>query len=81
VFVIISDALRYEVAEELGNSDQYRETLYCRTAFPVGVLPSYTQLGMAALLPHDEMCYQAGNGDIVYADGLSTSGIPNAIPF
>lgn len=37
----------------------------------------YTQLGMAALLPHEQLCYQPGNGDIVYADGLSTSGIPN----
>src|SRR5690606_33684081 len=40
-------------------------------------LPSYTQLGMAALLPHEQLSYQQGNSDIVFADGLSTSGIPN----
>lgn len=77
VFVIISDALRYEVAEELGNQINTEKRFTAELRSQLGVLPSYTQLGMAALLPHDEMCYQAGNGDIVYADGLSTSGTPN----
>ncbi|HGP3873435.1 TPA: BREX-1 system phosphatase PglZ type A [Klebsiella pneumoniae] len=77
VFVIISDALRYEVAEELGNQINTEKRFTAELRSQLGVLPSYTQLGMAALLPHDEMCYQTGNGDIVYADGLSTSGTPN----
>lgn len=77
VFVIISDALRYEVAEELGNQINTEKRFTAELRSQLGVLPSYTQLGMAALLPHDEICYQAGNGDIVYADGLSTSGTPN----
>jgi len=77
VFVIISDALRYEVAEELGNQINTEKRFTAELRSQLGVLPSYTQLGMAALLPHDEMCYQPGNGDIVYADGLSTSGTPN----
>ncbi|ECA5834145.1 BREX-1 system phosphatase PglZ type A [Salmonella enterica subsp. enterica serovar Typhimurium] len=77
VFVIISDALRYEVAEELGNQINTEKRFTAELRSQLGVLPSYTQLGMAALLPHDEICYQAGSGDIVYADGLSTSGTPN----
>ncbi len=77
VFVIISDALRYEVAEELGNQINTEKRFTAELRSLLGVLPSYTQLGMAALLPHDEICYQPGSGDIVYADGLSTSGTPN----
>ncbi|EDD0846495.1 BREX-1 system phosphatase PglZ type A [Salmonella enterica subsp. enterica] len=77
VFVIISDALRYEVAEELGNQINTEKRFTAELRSQLGVLPGYTQLGMAALLPHDEICYQPGSGDIVYADGLSTSGTPN----
>lgn len=77
VFVIISDALRYEVAEELGNQINTEKRFTAELRSQLGVLPSYTQLGMAALLPHDEICYQPGSDDIVYADGLSTSGTPN----
>lgn len=77
VFVIISDALRYEVAEELGNQINTEKRFTAELRSQLGVLPSYTQLGMAALLPHDEICYQPGSGDIVYADGSSTSGTPN----
>ncbi|EAQ1820387.1 BREX-1 system phosphatase PglZ type A [Salmonella enterica] len=77
VFVIISDALRYEVAEELGNQINTEKRFTAELRSQLGVLPSYTQPGMAALLPHDEICYQPGSGDIVYADGLSTSGTPN----
>lgn len=77
VFVIISDALRYEVAEELSNQISTEKRFTAKLRSQLGVLPSYTQLGMAALLPHDGICYQAGSGDIVYADGLSTSGTPN----
>lgn len=77
VFVIISDALRYEVAEELGNQINIEKRFTAELRSQLGVLPSYTQLGMAALLLHDEICYQPGSGDIVYADGLSTSGTPN----
>jgi uncharacterized protein (TIGR02687 family) len=41
----------------------------------LGVLPSYTGLGMAALLPHKQLSY-ADNG-IVMVDGKSSSGIAN----
>ena len=53
--VIISDAMRYELGQELYRilSDDPR----CRVKSDVqlSVLPSYTRLGMAALLPHSSI--------------------------
>jgi uncharacterized protein (TIGR02687 family) len=61
IIVIISDALRYEVADELvGKLNQ--EKKYKSTIQPMlGVLPSYTQLGMASLLPHNVIDYDKNN--------------------
>jgi uncharacterized protein (TIGR02687 family) len=42
----------------------------------VSTLPSYTQLGMAALLPNRELSYEKEQ-DEVYADGISTKGTEN----
>ena len=50
--VIISDALRYEVAKELFNEMQDNPKCTAKINAVLGVLPSYTRLGMAALLPH-----------------------------
>ncbi len=76
VFVIISDALRYESAAELRElilqEDRYTATLNA----VLGSLPSYTQLGMASLLPHTTLTFEE-QIDIVYADGISTQGTPN----
>ena len=43
----------------------------------IGMLPSYTQLGMAALLPHQDLSYEKEQGSTVYADGQSTQGLEN----
>ena len=52
VYVIISDALRYEVAVEL-TSQLLRETKgTARISSMQAVFPSVTKFGMAALLPH-----------------------------
>ncbi len=77
VFVIISDALRYEVAEELTLSINGEKRFKAELETQLGVLPSYTQLGMAALLPHKSLAYKSGQGSVVYADGLSTQGLDN----
>ncbi|MGP6140551.1 BREX-1 system phosphatase PglZ type A [Jeotgalibaca sp. A127] len=50
--VIISDGLRYEVAKELVKRFQRDEKTSATIEPQIGVLPSYTQLGMASLLPH-----------------------------
>ena len=74
LFVIISDALRYENGAELSKRLQ-SENRYEATIEPmVSSLPSYTQLGMASLLPHKELSFQ-GESDLINADGMSSSGI------
>ena len=55
VVVIISDALRYEVAQELFRRLQDDPKCTVKLEMQLGVLPSYTQLGMAALLPHKRL--------------------------
>ena len=74
VFVIISDALRYETMVEL--SDHIASMPRMETEMKptmLSTLPSYTQLGMAALLPHKVLSYEK-NADEVFADGMSTKG-------
>ncbi|OUP58762.1 BREX-1 system phosphatase PglZ type A [Butyricicoccus pullicaecorum] len=53
--VIISDALRYEVGKELFRRMQDDPKCSARLEVQLSVLPSYTRLGMAALLPHTEL--------------------------
>ncbi|WP_163542000.1 BREX-1 system phosphatase PglZ type A [Occultella kanbiaonis] len=71
--VIISDALRYEVAEELGSRIRQEDRFDAELEAVLGVLPSYTQLGMAALLPHRTLKHSA-DGKIVLADDQPTNG-------
>ena len=74
VFVIISDALRWEIGHEL--KENLNQELIGHTSLQplLGVVPSYTQLGMAALLPHQKLEISNSN---VLADGDSTSGLEN----
>lgn len=72
VFVIISDALRYEIGEELHRSINQQNRFESKIDYMVTGLPSYTQLGMAAMLPHLSITF--GESDDVYIDGLSTKG-------
>ncbi len=77
VFVVISDALRYEIGEELVSLIR-REDRYGATITPsLGMLPSYTQLGMAALLPHKTLTLAPDGSGGVLADGKSTQGTSN----
>ena len=74
VFVIISDALRYECGAEL-KSLLVKENRYDATIEGlVSSVPSYTQLGMASLLPNKEIKIIDGN-DTVSVDEMSSSGI------
>ncbi|MCA9933333.1 MAG: BREX-1 system phosphatase PglZ type A [Anaerolineales bacterium] len=76
VVVIISDALRYEIGDEL--LDRIRqEDRYEATLSPlITLLPSFTQLGMAALLPHETLSI-AADGKTVLVDGQSSAGTGN----
>lgn len=53
--VIISDAMRYEVGKELFRRMQDDPKCTVKLEVQLSVLPSYTRLGMAALLPHTEL--------------------------
>lgn len=71
--VIISDALRYEVADELRGRIRQEDRFDADLDAVLGVLPSYTQLGMAALLPHRTLKHSE-DGKTVLADGEPTNG-------
>ncbi len=82
VFVIISDALRYEIAHELTHSINGEKRFKAELNSQLGVLPSYTQLGMAALLPHKTLSYKPADsgkntGAVVFVDGQSSQGLDN----
>lgn len=77
ICVIISDALRYEIAEELlgriRSLDRYEAAIE-----PVfGSLPSYTQLGMASLLPNGDLQIADNDTATVLVDGQSSLGLEN----
>lgn len=55
VIVIISDALRYECAKELMDRLELDEKCDAKIDCMLGVLPSVTSVGMASLLPHDDL--------------------------
>lgn len=74
--VVVSDALRYEVAEELASRIRGENKYDAKLEAMLGVLPSYTQLGMAALLPHKALGHSAG-GDPVLVDGQPSNGTVN----
>ena len=73
VFVVISDALRYEVAQELSDSLNGKYRFAAELGSQLGVLPSYTKLGMASLLPHHTLSYT--DAGLVQVDGLSSDGL------
>lgn len=76
IFVIVSDALRYEIAEELTEVINGEKRFSAELSSQLGVLPSYTQLGMAALLPHKSLEYQVQSGNpVVLVDGQSSAGV------
>ncbi len=70
--VIISDAMRYEVADELGSLIRQEDRFDATLEAVLGVLPSYTQLGMAALLPHSTLKHSA-DAKTVLADDQPTN--------
>lgn len=74
--VIISDALRYEVAEELASRIRGENKYEAKIEAMLGNLPSYTQLGMASLLPHKTLAHSA-SGDPVLVDGQPSNGTAN----
>lgn len=74
--VIISDALRYEIGEELLRLIRKLDRFEARLEPMLGSIPSYTQLGMGALLPNRDLRI-APEGSGVLVDGESVTGTEN----
>jgi len=77
VCVIISDALRYEIGEELQRAIRQEDRFTAELSPMLSMLPSYTQLGMAALLPNKELSIADNESGNVLIDGQSSIGTEN----
>lgn len=75
VFVIISDALRYEVAVELADKLNSETTGVCDIEALLGLIPSITKLGMASLLPYKSL--EIDMDGRVLVDGRTSAGLDN----
>jgi len=74
LFVVISDALRYENGWELCQDIQTEKRYEADIDYMITGLPSYTQLGMASLLPHQQLNIHPSDCTVM-ADGMSTVGL------
>lgn len=75
VVVVISDALRYEAGEALARRIRQENRFDAIIEPLVTMLPSYTQLGMAALLPHKTL--RIGEDATVLVDDKPSTGLEN----
>lgn len=74
VFVIISDAMRYEVAAAMADQLQRETQSKVSISSMQSIFPSITKFGMAALLPHKKLTVEVRNDVLtVLADGQSTA--------
>lgn len=77
VCVIISDAMRYEIGDELLSLIRQEDRYNAEIEPLLSMLPSYTQLGMAALLPNNELIFASSDTGTVLVDGQSSQGTAN----
>lgn len=73
--VIISDAFRYELGMNLKRKVEREKKYTAKMQSFLSVLPSVTEFGKAALLPHNQLTYTEGTE--VLADGNKTNGLVN----
>lgn len=78
LFVVISDALRYEAARDFADrlNSQAGKGWQAEVDALLGVLPTFTQLGMAALLPGAQLGLNP-NDATALVDGQSATGTDN----
>ena len=71
VFVIISDAMRYEVAATLSDELRRETQAEVKLSSCEGIFPTVTKFGMTALLPHKEISVELRSSGVlgVLADG------------
>ncbi|MEC1023194.1 BREX-1 system phosphatase PglZ type A [Bacillus paralicheniformis] len=75
VFVIVSDAMRYEIGVELAERLNTETMGVCDVETLLGVVPSVTKIGMSSLLPHNEI--DIDTNARVFVDGKDSSGLEN----
>ena len=75
--VVISDAMRYEVGEELLRRIREQDKFDAQIEPILSSLPSYTQLGMASLLPHEQLAISDPEKAVVSINGNPTTGLEN----
>ena len=76
IVVVISDALRYEVGEELVSRIRQENRFDAEIEHAISSLPSYTQLGMASLLPHESLEIHDETAQVL-VDGQNSAGTAN----
>lgn len=79
VCVIIADAMRYEIGDELLSLIRQEDRYSAELEPALSMLPSYTQLGMAALLPNKDLAIADDESGTVFVDGQSSQGTANRI--
>ncbi|MEB8476424.1 BREX-1 system phosphatase PglZ type A [Acidithiobacillus ferriphilus] len=79
VCVIISDAMRYEIGDELLSLIRQEDRYSAELEPALSMLPSYTQIGMAALLPNKALAIADNETGTVLVDGQSSQGTANRI--
>lgn len=77
IYVIISDAMRYEIADELVGLIRQEDRYNADLEPMLSMLPSYTQLGMAALLPNETLSIADNDTGTVCVNEQSSQGTPN----
>lgn len=77
IVVIISDAMRYEIGEELRTRIVQEDRYIAEIEPAISMLPSYTQLGMAALLPNNELEIVDDDSSTVLVDSMPSAGRAN----
>ena len=74
LFVIISDGLRFECGVEYAANMRSENRFESTLDYMYSGIPSYTQLGMAALLPHKQLEIMEGTGSVCN-NGLPATGV------
>lgn len=78
VAVVVSDAFRYEAAAEFKKRLDAQNRWASELDYCLASLPSFTQLGMASLLPgKTREIRQSGKQDLVWVDDQPTAGTDN----
>lgn len=77
VYVVISDALRFEIGDDLLSLIRQEDRYDAKLEPILSMLPSFTQLGMAALLPNRELNIAEDDTGTVLVDGKSSKGTAN----